>query len=166
MSVFYFVTAYLHAFSFGCVFVVHSFLGNQTDFLHLEQKYPLRYHHKVLSIAQTVTWTRESSVRSKCFQEKSGHTFMKDKPFYGSEKELFTCMVFNYVQLEERFIQQLSFRFWLLGLQPVSWRASLNKACWQVPIHPVCSYSNMALTNLTPNVFFFFFFKRHSCSKQ
>lgn len=84
---------------------------------------------------------------------------MKDKPFYGSEKELFTCMVFNYVQLEERFIQQLSFRFWLLGLQPVSWRASLNKACWQVPIHPVCSYSNMALTNLTPNVFFFFFFQ-------
>lgn len=41
---------------------------------------------------------------------------MKDKPLYGSEKELLACMVFNYVQLEERFIQQLSFQFWLLGL--------------------------------------------------
>lgn len=50
-----------------------------------------------------------------------------------------------------------NFRFWLLGLQPASWRASLNKAYWQVPIHPVRSYSNMALTNLTPNIFFFFF---------
>lgn len=50
--------------------------------------------------------------------KRAGHVYnMKDKPLYGSEKELLTCMFFFLLYTVGGEIRtQLSLQFWLLGL--------------------------------------------------
>lgn len=60
MSVFYFISAYLNALAVCLLYILYWEI--KLNFLHLEQKYPLRYHQNLLHTAKTVTSTRETSL--------------------------------------------------------------------------------------------------------
>lgn len=92
----------------------------------------------------------------ECFQDKMDTHLWKTSLFMDQKKSSWHVWSSTMYNSRRDSYSNSPFSFGFLVSKPASRRASLNKVCLQVPIHPVNSCSNMALTNLTPNNFFLF----------